>query len=86
MNATVIDNNDLDVWTLKKGSGDTTQYATFRWIREAKTSKEFTIEFSSQFNHNPIWVTVKTAREEWNTLVEAGWTRSDCPLGWTRSD
>ncbi len=76
MNATVIDNNDLDVWTLKKGSGDATQYATFRWIKEAKTSKEFTIEFSSHRNR-PVWVTVKVAREEWDTLVNLGWTRSD---------
>ena len=73
MNATVINNNYPDVWTLEKESGGKIHHATFRWIKEAKTSLEFTIEF----NHNPIWVTVKTAREEWNLLVEAGWTRSD---------
>tara|TARA_R100000458_G_scaffold26873_1_gene24365 strand:+ start:1853 stop:2074 length:222 start_codon:yes stop_codon:yes gene_type:complete len=73
MNGTVINNNYPDVWTLKKESGGKIHHATFRWIKEATTSLEFTIEF----NHNPIWVTVKTAREEWNLLVEAGWTRSD---------
>ena len=77
MNATVINNNYPDVWTLEKESGGKIHHATFRWIKEAKTSKEFTIEFSSQKTKNPIWVTVKVAREEWNTLVEAGWTRSD---------
>mgnify|MGYP001181751737 FL=1 len=75
MNDTVLDNGG-DVWTLAKMSDGAMHYATFRWIKDAKTSKEFTIEFSSQFNHSPIWVTVKVAREEWNTLVEAGWTRT----------
>ena len=75
MNGTVINNNYPDVWTLKKESGGKIHHATFRWIKEAKTSKEFTIEFSSQSNHNPIWVTVKTAREEWDVLVETGWNR-----------
>ena len=75
MNDTVLDNGG-DVWTLAKESGGTIHYATFRWHSNAKTSKEFTIEFSSHRYNSPMWVTVKTAREEWNTLVESGWTRT----------
>ena len=82
MNATVINNNDLDVWTLEKESGGTITYATFRWDKDAKTaSSEFTIQFSRNTEgwlpSKKMPVSVKTAREEWNTLVEAGWTRSD---------
>ena len=74
MNDTILDNGS-DVWTLAKESGGTIHYATFRWIKDAKTSKEFTIEYSSHRNR-PVWVTVKTAREEWDTLVASGWTRT----------
>ena len=75
MNDTVLDNGG-DVWTLAKESDGAMHYATFRWIKEAKTSKEFTIEFSVHENSSPMWVTVKVAREEWNTLVASGWTRT----------
>ena len=45
MNDTILDNGG-DVWTLAKEYGGMIHYAVFRWIKEAKTSKEFTIEFS----------------------------------------
>ena len=84
MNDTILDlDNGGDVWTLAKESGGTIHYATFRWIKEAKTaSTEFTIQFTRDAADGQISaskemsVSVTTAREEWNTLVESGWTRT----------
>ena len=84
MNDTVLDNGG-DVWTLAKESGGMIHYAVFRWDKDAKTaSTEFTIQFTRDaadadghwFPSKEMSLSVKTAREEWNTLVESGWTRT----------
>ena len=77
MNDTILDNGS-DVWTLAKESGGTIHYAVFRWNKDAKTaSTEFTIEYPHMSEDiRAVPVSVKTAREEWNTLVASGWTRT----------
>ena len=78
MNDTVLDNGG-DVWTLVNHSGGFIHYAVFRHHKGAAGGNwEYTIQFSKKTGgfSREIPGTAKTAREEWNTLVAAGWTRT----------
>jgi len=78
VNDTVLDNGG-DVWTLVQHSGGFIHYAVFRRHKGAAGGNwEYTIQFSKKTGgfSREMPAAAKTAREEWNTLVAAGWSRT----------
>ena len=78
MNDTVLDNGG-DVWTLVNHSGGFIHYAIFRHHKGAADGNwEYTIQFSRPSGgfSREMPAAANTAREEWNTLVAAGWSRT----------